>query len=46
MSAASEAVYGYDRRDGFIRARLAHRELTGGVTRSKKDHAKIVGVGS
>ena len=42
VSAASEAVYGYERRDGFIRARLAHRQLTGGVIRSKMDHAKIV----
>ena len=41
VTAASKAVYGYARRDGFIRARLAHRELTGGVMVSKKDHAKI-----
>ena len=46
VSAASQAVYGYERRDGFIRARLAHRELTGGVLRSKRDHARIVGSGS
>ena len=46
VTAASEAVYGYERRDGFIRARLVNRELTGGVIRSKQDHARIVGVGS
>ena len=46
VSAASQAVYGYERRDGFIRARLAHRELTGGVLRSKRDHARIVGSGN
>ena len=40
VTAASEAVYGYERRDGFIRARIAHRQLTGKV-RSKKDHAMI-----
>ena len=45
VSAASESVYGYQRRDGFIRARLAHRELTGGLIRSKKDHARIVSCG-
>ena len=46
VTAASEAVYGYERRDGFIRARLEHRNLTGGLLRSKKDHAKIVGPGN
>ena len=41
VTAAYKAVYGYARRDGFSRARLAHRELTGGFMKSKKDHAKI-----
>lgn len=27
VTAASAAVYGYERRDGFIRGRAAHREL-------------------
>ena len=45
VTAAAEAVYGYDRRDGFIRARLEHRTITGGLLKSKKDHAKIVYVG-
>ena len=46
VTAAAEAVYGYDRRDGFIRARLEHRNITGGLLKSKKDHAKIVNVGN
>ena len=41
VTAASEAVFGQDRRDGFVMARLAHREKTGGAVRSKKDHAVI-----
>ena len=41
VTAASEAVFGQDRRDGFVMARLAHREKTGGAVRSKKDHAMI-----
>ena len=45
VTAAAEAVYGYDRRDGFIRARLEHRDITGGLLLSKKDHARIVFVG-
>ena len=45
VTAAAEAVFGYERRDGYIRARLEHRKLTGGLLRSKKDHAKIVGPG-
>ena len=45
VTAAAEAVYGYDRRDGFIRARLEHRDITGGLFLSKKDHARIVFVG-
>ena len=40
VTAASEAVFGSHRRDGFIRARLAHRQMTGKL-RSKKDHAMI-----
>ena len=46
VTAATEAVYGYDRRHGFIRARLEHRNITGGLLKSKKDHAKIVNVGN
>ena len=46
VTAAAEAVYGYDRRDGVIRARLEHRNITGGLLKSKKDHAKIVNVGN
>ena len=41
LTAASEAVFGQDRRDGFVMARLAHREKTGGAVKSKKDHAMI-----
>ena len=41
VTAASEAVFGQDRRDGFVMARLAHREKTGGTVKSKKDHAMI-----
>ena len=40
VTAASEAVSGYDRRDGFIWARLTHMQVTGNL-RSKKDHAMI-----
>ena len=36
VTEASEAVYGFDRRDGFIRARANHRELMP-VLHSKKD---------
>jgi hypothetical protein len=43
VTAAAEAVFGYERRDGFIRARLEHRTLTGGLLKSKRDHARIVG---
>ena len=46
VTAASMAVYGNDRRDGFIRARLAHRGITGGTIKSKRDHALIVRPGT
>ena len=42
VTAAAESVYGYERRDGFIRARLEHRQLTGGLLKYNKDHANIV----
>ena len=41
MTAASEIVFGQDRRDGFVMAQLAHREKTRGAMKSKKDHAMI-----
>ena len=37
-----QSLYMVMRGGGFIRVRLRHRKLTGGVLRSKKDHAKIV----
>ena len=46
VTADAEAVYGYDRRDGFIKAMLEHRNITGGLLLSKKDHARIVFVGN
>ena len=42
VTSYAESVYGYDQQDGLIRARLEHRQLTGGLLKSKKDHAKIV----
>ena len=45
VTAASESVFGYERRDGFIRGRLEHRSMTGGLLKSKQDHARIVGIG-
>ena len=43
VTAAQEAVFGQDRRDGFVMARLAHREKTGGEmnSKNKKDYAMI-----
>ena len=41
VTAALEAVFGQDRRAGFVMARLAHRGKTGGAVKSKKDHAVI-----
>ena len=41
VTAASEAAFRQDERDGFVMARLAHREKTGGAVKSKKDHAMI-----
>ena len=42
VTIASESVFGLDRRDGFVRARFEHRNKTGGLLKSKKDHAQIV----
>ena len=41
VARAAMAVFGAEIRDGWVRARLAHRVLTGGVIKSKGDHAKI-----
>ena len=40
VTAASQAVVGYERRDGFIRGRAAHRDLMP-VFSSKKDLAEV-----
>ena len=40
VTVASESVFGEERRDGFIRARMTHRAITGPL-RSKSDQAKI-----
>ena len=39
---AAEAVFGYERRDGFIMALLEHRYITGGLLLSEKGYARIV----
>ena len=41
VAAASEAIFGPNRRDGFDNGALAHREKTGGAMKSKKGHAMI-----
>ena len=41
VTKAAMAVFGAESRDGWARARLAHRMMTGGVVKSKGDHAKI-----
>ena len=41
VTAALDAVFGQDRRAGFVMARLAHRQKTGGAVKSKKNHAMI-----
>ena len=41
VTAAWEAVFGQDRRDRFVMARLANREKTGDAVKSKKDYALI-----
>ena len=41
VTKAAMAVFGAESRDGWVRARLAHRMMTGGVVKSKGDHAKI-----
>ena len=40
VTTASASVFGYERRGGFIRARLAHRELMPAFS-SKKDVIEI-----
>jgi hypothetical protein len=40
VTAAAEAVFGEERRDGFIRGRAAHRELVPSIN-SKKDLAGL-----
>ena len=42
VTAASEAVYGFERRDGFIRARAENRELMPKLS-SKKSLEKLLG---
>ena len=39
--AASQAVFEQERRDGFIRVRIAHRALIAGKVKSKRDHEKL-----
>ena len=41
VTAASEAVYGFQRRDGFIRARAENRELIP-MFSSKQDSEKLL----
>ena len=41
VNKASEAVYGHDRRDGWVRARVDHREMLP-VFRSKRDIIKMM----
>ena len=41
MTAASQAVFGQEKRDGYIGARLSLRALTADTVRSKKEHADI-----
>ena len=41
VAKASEAVYGEDRRDGWVRARIDHREIVP-VFASKKDIMKLL----
>ena len=41
VTAALEAVFGLDGRDGFVMARLAHREKTGGAV---KINPRLTGV--
>ena len=41
VSKASEAVYGEDKRDGWVRARMSHREILP-IFESKKDIVKIM----
>ena len=41
VTKATMTVFGAESRDGWVRARLAHRVLTGGVIKSKRDHAMI-----
>ena len=36
MTATSKAVFGQDRRDGFVMVRLAHREKKEGAVKRKK----------
>ena len=41
VTAASEVVYGFEKRDGFIRAKAENRELMPAFS-SKKDISKLV----
>ena len=39
VTATSEAVFGQNRRDGFVITRLSHREKTGGGVKGQKEYA-------